>query len=86
MSNLKMFSTADLIKWFREESAVVLGRLIYFPPLPRYSLNIILSRLHKVHLAIEQRSRTKCPFSKYAVTKQQICQYGVQKRTFINRQ
>jgi hypothetical protein len=62
MSNLKFFSTADLIKWFREESAIVLGRLIYLPPLPSYSLNIIFNRFPSVHLEIEKRRRTKCPF------------------------
>jgi hypothetical protein len=57
MRNLKKFSTIDLIKWFREESAIVLGRLIYLPPLPRYSLNIILSQLRGVHLEIQKRRR-----------------------------
>jgi hypothetical protein len=62
MTNLKVFSTADLTKWFREESAIVLGRLIYMPPLARYSLNIILTELRSVHLEIERRGRSTLPF------------------------
>jgi hypothetical protein len=62
MRNLKFFSTVDLIKWFREESAIVLGRLIYLPPLPSYSLNIILNRLRGVHLEIEKRNSKKRSF------------------------
>jgi hypothetical protein len=50
MKNLQLFSTVELMKWFREESAIVLGRLIYTPPLDRYSLHIILTDLRRVHL------------------------------------